>query len=80
MKIEVTQEHIDKGDRFSPSCCPLALAIKDATGLYGVSVGADYVTRMEPYRFITLPRRAAGFRKAFDRAEKVKPFTFELDI
>lgn len=29
LKIDVTQDHLDKGNCYSPSYCPVALAIKD---------------------------------------------------
>lgn len=78
MKIEVTQEDIDKGERGSCSGCPVALAMKRALGVQTLLVEDDAAwTNMEEY---LLPDPVPDFIGDFDTGEPVKPFTFELPI
>lgn len=89
MKIEVTEEDIKKGTT-DPCNCPVARAIKRATG-YGASVshtvgivysmdekqedGSNSITTKETY----LPTRVEKFIYKYDEDTKsVKPFTFLL--
>jgi hypothetical protein len=81
MKIEVTQDHIERGRRSSCRCCPVALAI-DAPR-YKLLVrpnclendsfdGASHVC--------WLPSEASNFISAFDDVyeDRPEPFTFNL--
>ena len=81
MKIQVTQEDIDAGKQKDIHCCPLALAIKRATGKE-IQVVTDYfdlVTENDTQTY-ELPEIAANFRRDFDHCLTVEPFEFELDI
>ena len=81
MKIQVTQEDIDAGKQKDIHCCPLALAIKRATGKE-IQVVTDYfdlVTENDTQTY-ELPEIAANFRRDFDHWRPVKPFEFEIDI
>jgi hypothetical protein len=81
MRIEVTAEDIVKGKRMDCGLCPVALAIKRATGT-AFSVG--YMTccpaggtvrdRLE------LPAEARAFVHDFDCHMQTAPFAFDLDI
>lgn len=42
MKIEVTQEHIERGIRGACASCPVALAIQDATQADTVTVSSGF--------------------------------------
>lgn len=89
MKIEVTEEDIKKGTT-DPCNCPVARAIKRATG-YGASVshtvgivysmdetqedGSSSITTKETY----LPRKVEMFINKYDEAKRLaKPFIFLL--
>lgn len=81
MKIEVTQDNIDKGVRGYASLCPIALAIaRDYPDIlplvfskYAVlkDIGGDNL-------FYDLPWTALDFIYHFDHKFEVKPFSFEL--
>lgn len=75
--IEVTQEDIHKDKRVECYLCPVALAMKRTFGRkWGISqtffASGDIV--------VDCPIEAKGFIFAFDCEQKVKPFTFELEI
>ena len=73
--IEVTQCHIDSGEKYSPCGCPVALALKSATR-HGWSVGVHSAMTSSHIRL--LPSETIDYIAAFDRGEDVKPFSFEL--
>lgn len=76
MRIDVTQEHIDKGLTGSCSRCPVALALWDV----GIPAVVHYDTA-ETYRDeIILPVSARAFIAAFDDGEPVKPFHFDIEV
>lgn len=85
IKIEVTQEDIDRGKQGSRCWCPIARAIKRTLywmpgdtmipdGRVEVSIAQ---VAIEDGR-ADLPFEASNFIVAFDRGEPVKPFSFEL--
>ena len=79
MLIEVTQEDIDHGIRNDCTECPVALAIKRASGnWFGVIVLVlnGICVRGRTYR---TPRQVAQFIQAYDRGESVGPITFTLE-
>lgn len=80
MKIAVTQEHIDKGDRQNCRECPVALAAKEALKTSAVEVLYHSMV-VQGHRY-TLPTEAAVFVSAFDDRgrESVKPFKFDLAL
>ena len=81
MKIQVTKEHIQKGTRFDGSKCPIALACKDVRlmapniGYVGISIKFK-----EKRLYFSTPKRVYKFIKRFDFNQKVKPFSFNLDV
>ena len=79
MKITVTQEHIDNGDRGSCTHDPIALAMKDAgleKGWAGPS-GISWKVGHKNY-FAQTPRIVLDFMLAFDNKQPVEPFEFEV--
>lgn len=82
MRIDVTQEDIVKGAPEDCGRCPIALAIRRATGWERVNV--DYTT-VQPDRdnlqdLIDLPAEAVEFISLFDKGQcAVAPFSFELE-
>lgn len=79
MTVDVEQEHIDKGYRYSFGFCPIAMAMREH-GFTNVSVGAnahwDYLGR--PYKG-EVPWKAREFITRFDLGHKVAPFSFVID-
>ena len=87
MRIEVTQEHIDKSEELRKEnfgkwvkCCPIALAVR-AAGFPKAEMG---YTNVWPHGGITgeipVPTIVTQFVHAVDRRQPVEPFSFELDL
>lgn len=81
MRIDVTQEDIDQGERGSCLKCAVALAIHRATQR---EIEVGYFTAGEHdcnwNEVISLPPLATQFIADFDLGAPVTPFSFELDI
>lgn len=75
MRIAVTQEDIEQGQRVQSQKCPIALALKRA-GATDVSVGR--VTAMVDGTHYHLPTVVEQFVADFDSGKEVEPFEFEL--
>lgn len=81
--INVTVEDIRRGCRESEFACPIALAIRRATGR-GVEVtpysahlySQEYLVKVK----VPLPDDARAFIRRFDGGAAVRPFSFELDV
>jgi hypothetical protein len=80
MKITVTQEHIDKGLQKLLDACPIALALRDATG-HVYCVDGEGIYQWGELG-ILLPPKAKRFIKAFDNdgPAAIKPFEFEINL
>lgn len=81
MKVSVTQDDIDHGERHCCERCPVARAIRRVIGdMPVVEVERDNVTigPLGGWTYATLPTRATKFIDRFDVGLKVAPFTFEL--
>ncbi len=79
-KISVSQQDIDNGVRSSTRRCPLARAIRRATGV-PVSVGSFDVLFLFPksrYQKVVLPLQMLEFRESFDLGKRVQPFSITL--
>ena len=79
VKIEVTQEDIDRGERKSAKRCPIARACLRA-GLKNVEV--DAMVECEGVKGDRLYGRCSliePFVEAFDAGNKVFPFSFEFE-
>jgi hypothetical protein len=79
MKVQVTQEDINKGNRCDPWNCPLALAMQRATGDRNISVGAATAGPLGKLGMFWLPLEATRFIHDFDFEHPVEPFEFEVE-
>lgn len=76
MKITVTQEDIDNGERGDECRCPIALALnRIVPGGKVHSYSAELPKGREE---IPLPSAACYFVEKFDTGKPVQPFTFDL--
>lgn len=78
MKIQVTQEDIDKGERWKCGACPIALAAIRAFHQPHVLVDRDCVWVPGEDRGRSMPDKAQSFIRAFDAGQPVEQFEFEL--
>lgn len=75
MRIEVTQEDIDKGTPRNCADCPVAIAASRALG-ERVEVGRTFMSTAN--RSYWIPREVRNFITSFDSRDTVQPFSFEL--
>ncbi len=79
LRINVTQDDIDNGERSNPNCCPIAHAVT-RMGFSSVRVEEAVIgftdAYKEIYKGVPLTRAAKRFIKRFDRFKKVHPSTF----
>lgn len=83
MTIEVTQEDIDRGVRWSSCECPIALAaIRTSKGIchVGRTVISIQAEEFQPIAIQTLPACASRFTIQFDEGEPVQPFSFNISL
>lgn len=79
IKVNVTQEHIDKGDCGDTSNCPIALAIIDQYPKSGQVMVLSYLVYCLSNYYV-LPEIAQDFIDVFDHTRsQAKPFSFELE-
>ena len=81
-KIEVTQKHIDEGDRNRVGSNPIVLALRDALGqLWYVDYRDSYrlpTTRMEGKQFYKNSWKLGNFLLDFTHGNPVQPCTLIL--
>lgn len=81
MKIKVTQEDIEKGERTNACRCPISRALTRMG--FNNSVATHHLNIFPKGRImktIILPKEAKEFIRKFDNYMAVKPFEFELEI
>ena len=81
MKVQVTQEHIDFGQRHSHTNCPIGHAFHDMDDTHEWSIGMNrisWTTNKGSFEAHT-PPEAEQFIKDFDNKQGVKPFEFDLE-
>jgi len=80
IKIQITQDDIDKGKKMDPSNCPLALAIKRQLNPVSVKVSpwCAVITNTEIEGAKRYGIVDNGFVKRFDRGYEIRPTTVEL--
>ncbi len=77
MRIHVKTQHIEQGKRGWITQCPIALALRDATGKSYTVTGAYISTRDGSYSIPS--RKCRRFVIEFDAGRPVKPFYFTFD-
>ena len=85
MRIEVTQDDINRGIRHHTAQCPIALAVRrtcpDAGSVRVSSVVALFRSGdSRAYCWGVLPLIAWQFIEAFDERHEGEPFAFDLEI
>jgi hypothetical protein len=81
LSVPVTAAHIASGIRADAARCPVALALKDATGAQDVR--ADIITPRLEFPGFTLwlyTRDARRFMIAFDKGSPVTPASFTFIV
>lgn len=78
MTIEVKAKHIQNGRKFECDRCPVALAVKEASGDMAARATLDFLEFNK--RTYTIPEKVREWIMDFDGEEKVQPFTFEIDL
>lgn len=80
LTINVTQEHIDAGERGSCGHCPVALAMVNAGLDRPLVVTALHGTANGKRVHASMPHCVNKFATSFDRGLPVFPFTFTADF
>lgn len=84
MRVQVTQEDIDKGVDCDSGRCPIARALlRQVPGVVSVCVtvdGVDYAKADGRFAAVELPREAVRFITLFDDGRLVSPFEFDLNL
>lgn len=85
LTVNVTQEDIDKGTRWSNLNCPIARALGHAIGGYLPVVGLKMISMrhdidLSRSEHALTPELAAAFIRAFDEGLSVQPFSFKLEL
>jgi hypothetical protein len=76
-KVRVTKKHIEAGIRGCITECPVALALKDASGLVWGVIGTYAITEdLALYTEIEIPREVFKRIDQFDTQGQMKPFSF----
>lgn len=79
MLVRVKQKHIKLGQAENAYHCPIALALREKTGLnWGISyqTGASCFDTDRRFQQVSLSRSVRRFMISFDNHQLVKPFTF----
>ena len=84
MIIQVKRKHIRAGDRKSPSFCPVALALREATADPTIRVEEAYISSEKENgrwpKWAFSPRSVERFVARHDAGKTVKPFNFRFEL
>lgn len=86
LEIEVTEEHIENGERYMGDRCPIALAVQEEeSDLFSVAVGGEradvsWFEGSYTEKSYRLGPDGRAFVRAFDRGEDVEPCTVVLEV
>lgn len=80
MLVELTMEHMNAGKRNHCDCCPLALALNDATREQWVVSRAHYWRARDPQVMFPLPDDARAWVSAWDDGRACLSTCFELEV
>lgn len=76
VRIQVTQAHIDKGNRFNTNCCPVALALQD---VFGKECSVYYLIHLPDGQHIPTPSNVLRHIIQYDKSTEMIPFDFEIN-
>lgn len=79
MKIQVTQDRIDRATKCSLSNCVMALTLRETLGDGQITVGKEHVWRGWRHLFV-MPPEMYEYALRFDRGEAVEPREFDIPI
>jgi hypothetical protein len=83
IKVVVTQEHIDKGERGDCYSCAVSLALRDSDipearmGLWSIFLHGKFD---DDKNTIDAPPQVKQFVRDFDQKRPVQPFEFEIEV
>ncbi len=80
VKVDVTEEDITRGVRGSCTACPVALALRRATGTNWASVDDSVMESAHSFNRAETPPEVVKFIYLFDAQGRVEPFSFEVDL
>ena len=83
VRVNVKQEHIDKGAPRVGDMCPIALSLREKFPEFNWWVYYTTIALSLPFKStdqIPMPKPAQEFISKFDVEEPVKPFGFYLNI
>lgn len=80
IKIEVTQEDIDKGIQASCHLCPVAIAAQRTIHDSQIQISSSCLYKIQSFYSCKLPTVVRQFICDFDCGNSVQPFTFEIEI
>lgn len=80
MKVNVRRWDIWFGEQKSADDCPIARAVKRATGRHDVCVKPNCIYFFRANKYVTIPYEVTDFIYNFDWGRNVKPFSFELKL
>lgn len=83
MKIQVTQDHIDRGERDCSTSCAVALALLEGVpGIEDVQVdGIDLIFNVGDLTYnLDTPGHVRDFIESFDGFEEVEPIEFVINL
>ncbi len=78
--VHVTDLHLVAGTPCNCACCPVALALAEATGRDWIVDGSRAWLRGKPERKVILPRRVGEKVRRLDLGRRVRPFSFALEV
>ncbi len=80
MRIDVTAEDIQSGQRCDINCCPVGRALRRAGVPHEAVMGGALLVEAPGGRldFRLLPREVGNWLLEFDRGRPVQPMSFEL--
>lgn len=78
--VNVTQEHIDKGEVNSVYNCPIALALSELGPEYSYAVNPSTLRNIHNEWVADLPLGAVYFIREYDDLLTVYPFSFEVEL
>jgi hypothetical protein len=81
--VNVTQQHIDDGERMECKTCPIALALNEQHPMpkpWRVGNTTSRWREETPFGWCRLPLAAQTFIGDFDFQRPVQPFTFEMEV